>query len=487
MFSIGVSDSSIEVLNLKKGLFGQMGVVSFGSVTLEEGIVKNGEILDCEKLAQKIEVYVKKGKINFTLPDLRTFTERIKLPPDVSRSAVDSFLREKMREIIPLAFEELAYDFKVVNETEKGKEVLLIAFPKKILIAYLKTFHCLNLTPILALPESLAAFEIIEETIVKEEIVLFIALGMKTSTFSFFDRFGPLLTLNESVDSQVVKEEIKKTAQFLEEKFGKEIKRIVLGGQGSADVDTDLFSKETGIWTTKADKILSDKLTKIPLTLSVGKNNPVLFINVLGLSLLAQKKEELYLLKEAKDWILEQKKKEEKEKEAEGKIAGEKKQAKGTDLRLLFRLRHLLIMIIVAGVTFAGILLMVKKPWMRKGQEKTLTPLPSQTPQALEVIPMPTVAFSRRDLKVKVLNGSGISGRAGEAAAVLEKLGYQVVETSNADSFDYEETIIKIKEENKSFLPLLTNDLKTHYTVSSEEEILPEDEEEDVVVIVGKE
>ena len=68
------------------------------------------------------------------------------------------------------------------------------------------------------------------------------------------------------------------------------------------------------------------------------------------------------------------------------------------------------------------------------------TPAPSASPAAVEI--------KRADLKVQVLNGSGVVGAAGKAKTFLEGLGYTDVKTGNADG-DFAETEIEIKE-NKS-------------------------------------
>lgn len=500
IFNLDISDCSIEVLRLKKGLFGKLGVSFFGRVELEEGIVKNGEILDPQKLAEKLGELVKGQKVNFTLPDLRIFTCRVLLPLDISRSATEPFLKDKVIEVVPYDFEDLAYDFKVVNETEKGKEVLFIAIPKEILIGYLKTFKMLRLTPFSAVPESVAAFEIFKGTVTEDEIVLFVDIGSQTSTLSFFDKFGPFLTLNKPVETKALKEGIKKAADFLKKREDKEIKRVILGGGGSLKIDAESFSKEIGTWTTKAEKILEDKLLRIPLTFNVGRLPSILFFNVLGLALLSQRKEGLNLLRKTKDLLiklaeqeLEEKKvkkkgeSEEKREEEEEEIEGKPREAReemvfsAKFFKALARFKYLLIIIIVALLTFFGVYL-VKRISTQEVKEKGPAPSPTVQPPT----PSPTIKLNRRDLLVKVLNGSGVPGGAKKAASVLEELGYKVVETGNADSFDYEETVIKIKEGKKNLLSLLTNDLKSHYTVSSEKFELGEEEEADALVIVGK-
>jgi len=49
-------------------------------------------------------------------------------------------------------------------------------------------------------------------------------------------------------------------------------------------------------------------------------------------------------------------------------------------------------------------------------------------------------------IRVIVYNGSGAPGTAGEAAQVLIKAGMRVVDTKNADRFDYKETLIVVQD-----------------------------------------
>lgn len=103
-----------------------------------------------------------------------------------------------------------------------------------------------------------------------------------------------------------------------------------------------------------------------------------------------------------------------------------------------------------------------------------------------EPTPTPAAELDREDLSIQVLNGTGKSGAAGAAQTVLEDKGYQNIETGNADNYDYEQTVIKLKDAKMSFFEMLSKDLKDDYDVSSDPKTLDEESEYDAVVIVGK-
>jgi len=85
-------------------------------------------------------------------------------------------------------------------------------------------------------------------------------------------------------------------------------------------------------------------------------------------------------------------------------------------------------------------------------------------------------------LKIEVLNGSGMTGIAHKIAKDLELLGFEIVNTGNADNFDYEKTkiIVYSKEIN------LDNEFKKLF---KDLEIIKEYQTQtnlDLVIILGK-
>jgi len=97
-----------------------------------------------------------------------------------------------------------------------------------------------------------------------------------------------------------------------------------------------------------------------------------------------------------------------------------------------------------------------------------------------------TSGLDRKTLNVEVLNGSGTPGAGKKAADLLTGLGYKVVSTGNADSYDYATTEISTKSTKKTFLPVLEKDLSAAYTVKSDTTPLTASSSADARVIVGK-
>jgi len=113
---------------------------------------------------------------------------------------------------------------------------------------------------------------------------------------------------------------------------------------------------------------------------------------------------------------------------------------------------------------------------------KTLTPSPKPTINAIDK----ASGLDRAKLTIEVLNGSGVVGAGSKAANALRDLGYKISSTGNAENFDYENTVIQIKESKSNFLSLLKKDLAQSYTIDSSSSSLSASSSADAVVIVGK-
>ena len=147
----------------------------------------------------------------------------------------------------------------------------------------------------------------------------------------------------------------------------------------------------------------------------------------------------------------------------------------------------LFILIIVAGVISGGIWYFNNN--FKKEDSDTNVDNGSQvvTPSP-EVSATPTQAqeVDTSEYSINILNGSGIAGEAGRVENLLSDIDFKVIDTANADSYDYVETAVQIKENLPDTLyNLIKESLENNYIVTRLDENLTEDSEYDVVIIVG--
>ncbi len=156
-----------------------------------------------------------------------------------------------------------------------------------------------------------------------------------------------------------------------------------------------------------------------------------------------------------------------------------------------FRWGAIFLVVFAVLALIGGGIFVYQKTLKSKGEKSTAPELTvslpeSQPTEMAQVSPSPTPKLNRADLKIKILNGTGVPGAASKAANFLEKLGWVGIKTGNADNFDYSQTVIKIKESKKDYFSLLTEDLSKNYSPAKEGETLSEEEKFDVIIILGK-
>jgi polyisoprenyl-teichoic acid--peptidoglycan teichoic acid transferase len=92
-----------------------------------------------------------------------------------------------------------------------------------------------------------------------------------------------------------------------------------------------------------------------------------------------------------------------------------------------------------------------------------------------------TIEADDPTVRVIVYNGSGEPGVAGQAAQVLIRGGFRVVDTKNADTFDYDETQIVVQRGDPQSGERVREVLGVGEVVSQP----AEQEVADIIIIIG--
>ena len=111
----------------------------------------------------------------------------------------------------------------------------------------------------------------------------------------------------------------------------------------------------------------------------------------------------------------------------------------------------------------------------------------SEVEQTLEDSLNALAEFEKTNIDIRIENGAGIAGIAGRTQSFLEDLGYSVVEIDNADSQDYTNTVVLLKQSAQDFAQAIKADLEQEYPTEISTENLEDDAEYDVLIIVGSE
>lgn len=148
------------------------------------------------------------------------------------------------------------------------------------------------------------------------------------------------------------------------------------------------------------------------------------------------------------------------------------------------------LLVLISGMAVFGY---AAKDWFstRKSGPTASTPNPTSVPTTTaaptkSVGVSPTPAKQSLDIKIQVQNGSGIPGLAGVVKELLTTAGYVNVSTANASSYDYESTVIMVKENTVIDKAVIQKIIEKSYTIDAKKNILDAQSEYDVVIIVGK-
>ncbi|MFQ6083747.1 MAG: type IV pilus assembly protein PilM [Candidatus Aminicenantia bacterium] len=348
--AIDISDFSIELLQPKKKL-GKMHLQTYGRIKLEPGVVENGKILNKEKLKEKIKELLQNIKLEklktigviFSLPESRTFLHIFELPADISGKDLVSAVESQALKTIPLDLAEIYFDFQPVSRRKNIQEILYVAAPKEIVNEYLEVLKGAGLEPLVLDAESLSLARAFKYEAVLEGGMLIIDIGARTTILTIFDqdsvRLSSIISLAGNYFTKIIAQNLnisfkeaenlkrtcgldeekkegrimfilqnalddilnktKKLISFYEQKKGRKIKKIILGGGSSLMPKiSSYFSSNLGIETKLGDpSLICPDLNKIkiesasPETADSPKLHPVLFSNVTGLALRALEKD----------------------------------------------------------------------------------------------------------------------------------------------------------------------------------------------------
>lgn len=135
-FGLDISDRSFKYAMLKKRNHGAE-IVAFGKGEFPEGVIVAGEVKDEQKAADYVARALSAAKLPtsnviLALPEEKGFLRRIELPADIDPDRMRSTLELHIEEHVPLAVEEMLFDYERIG----AREVIATVFPREIVERY---------------------------------------------------------------------------------------------------------------------------------------------------------------------------------------------------------------------------------------------------------------------------------------------------------------------------------------------------------------
>jgi len=339
---VDISDKSIKVLALSKQNNDKFLAEAFGYITIGEGIVENGRILDTEKLSSALKEIFEKTqlkpitpkKVFLAIPESKTFINIYKVNSDLTGKDIEAKVRILAAESMPFNPNDLYFDFKEIYEDKKAKKrgILYVASPKEIIDRYLESFHKIGIKTVVVDIESASLARALIKKEDRQENILILDMGARTTNMSIIDRgeiclsasfpFGGnhltkaiainlklsfeeadrmkiTLGLNEKVsDNKIlpifnsfylpVIDEIKKEIDHYQTSNQRKIKAIIICGGSSlmAGIDACIENK-IGIQVQRINPWINWKIEINSKSgkMYIEKEAPILYATVIGLAL----------------------------------------------------------------------------------------------------------------------------------------------------------------------------------------------------------
>ncbi len=473
MVYLYLDKNTIKLLYLKKTILGQQETL-YHQKTYESDLIDKGKIINVDLLASAIkEVVTSSNKpvadnqISLILPQEFFSFFRTTVPADIATSALNSFISDKARSILPVDNTDLSSDY-FVQESEQEKVVTYFGVKQETVDSIKQALTLIDFKVVSIIPDTMAYFKLFEKTLRKEkkETILYAELGENVLSGYLFDSCG--LIDDKKISIKYSEED--KISDILKTKIdeitaeNKKVNRIIISGEKSDTIRQDTFTKSVGVWTNPLKRIVPtfyESYLKM-LIPKDGVTFPILTYDVcFGAFILSEENKNFSILRNN---VYSS-----KNKVSLPKIKMPKKEV------FLFAASFVISFLLFVLISkFGG---NIKIPDFLTKKNTVIV-----TPTSVPPSPTPTPNFKKEEVKIKILNGSGVKGKATEIKEILRKKGYVEILTDNADNFDYTVTEIQVKSDKKQLGEMIKNDLKD-YISSPDITILDDKEASDLVLI----
>ncbi len=177
------------------------GVVDYGEIQLEAGVIIDGKISEPESFASVLRMLVsnkkwKNNRLSFCVPDASVTIREHLVPKQLKKAEIKSFIKMELEENIRLPFSDPVFDFVIIGEENDQVKILLFAYPKERINEYLYAFKQAGLVPVVADLSSLSLYRLYNELDYAEEgdHLLLAQWGRDAAVLTAFNENKPVFT-----------------------------------------------------------------------------------------------------------------------------------------------------------------------------------------------------------------------------------------------------------------------------------------------------
>ncbi len=219
---LNLSDSSLEAVEMNRGMFGGESITAIARHGIADGIVENGIIHDRKALVEVVRTALQSAEptsittkqLSLSIPESQVYSRVLRLSVDGAHDAVMNQLGQELPKYIPFRNDEIVYDYIPLHDRGDDSDVLAVAVPKSVLVEYKALADDLGMTIKSIELESISSARAIINSKDLQQPVLILDLGSRTTIVSFFDSNGLRFTYNMSVAGDSITEHIIKNTKM---------------------------------------------------------------------------------------------------------------------------------------------------------------------------------------------------------------------------------------------------------------------------------
>lgn len=283
---IDISDASIKWMIIT-GDGNNRRVQSYGSETLESGIVVDGIIKNAKNLIEALRrVKSKLGRIHCAhaaLPEEAAYVFSMHVPENSRREQILSMVEFELDGRVPIPPRDAVYDFDVIagRDDDTGVEIGVVVFPRQLAESYAEVFDAAGINLLSLEVEARSIARAVSSGTKDEPITLSVDFGRVRTGFAVLKRGIPIFTSTVGVGGEAMtRAVIEKLSLSPEdaEKFKNEQGLLAEGGTknpgvealaGTASALSDEIAKHYHYWDTRRNN-KGERMTPVGRVLIVG-------------------------------------------------------------------------------------------------------------------------------------------------------------------------------------------------------------------------
>jgi type IV pilus assembly protein PilM len=170
LFGLDIGYSTIKIVQLERSAK-KINLGAFGLIDFNPSAIKNGEIIDINKVAEATRNLIDKklvgrlsaDRIADSLPVLHAFTRIINLPV-MDEKDVKEAIELEAEQYIPVPINDLYLDYQLVEKTAESQDFLVSAAPRRVVDSYISLFNQLELDVVALEPSILSVARVVQNS-----------------------------------------------------------------------------------------------------------------------------------------------------------------------------------------------------------------------------------------------------------------------------------------------------------------------------------